>query len=161
MGLFDKMFGNGAEAAGKQADAGKLFDEFREKYQSALTTADQEHIQFQNLHVQDKKLYIKATAPSEDAKNNFWDQIKLVNPGTDDIIAEIEVNQSIAQGAAVGGGDHGGRTYTVKFGDTLSKISNQIYGDPNQYMRIFYANRSRLNDPDKIRVGQELNIPKG
>ena len=49
--------------------------------------------------------------------------------------------------------------YTVKSGDTLSKISKQFYGNANEYMRIFYANRDKLRDPDKIQVGQELTIP--
>src|ERR1043165_2822148 len=31
--------------------------------------------------------------------------------------------------------------YTVKSGDTLSKISNENYGDSNQYMKIFEANK--------------------
>jgi hypothetical protein len=155
------MFGRGAEAAEKQPDVEKRFNELKQKYQTVLRTADQQHIQFQNLHVQDNQLYIKATAPSEDAKSKFWDQIKLVNPSLDDIKADIDVNQSLAQGAAVSGSGRGGQTYTVKAGDTLSKVSNQFYGDPNQYMRIFYANRDKLRDPDKIQVGQELTIPKG
>ena len=49
--------------------------------------------------------------------------------------------------------------YTVVSGDTLSKISKQFYGDANEYMRIFYANQDKLKDPDKIQVGQVLNIP--
>jgi nucleoid-associated protein YgaU len=49
--------------------------------------------------------------------------------------------------------------FTVKSGDTLSKISKQLYGDSNEYMRIFYANRSTLKDPDKIQAGQQLTIP--
>jgi len=48
----------------------------------------------------------------------------------------------------------------VKAGDTLSKISREFYGNANQYMRIFEANRNQLNDPDKIRAGQELVIPE-
>ncbi len=161
MGLFDKMFGHGAEAAEKQPEVEKRFNELKQKYQTVLATADQQHVQFQNLHVQDDKLYIKGTAPSEDAKNKFWEQIKRVNPTMDDISADIDVNQSLAQGAAVGGSGEGGQTYTVKIGDTLSKISQQFYGDSNHYMRIFYANRGRLRDPDKIQAGQELTIPKG
>jgi nucleoid-associated protein YgaU len=51
------------------------------------------------------------------------------------------------------------QSYTVKSGDTLSKISKQFYGDSNEYMQIFYANREELKDPDKIQVGQELKIP--
>jgi nucleoid-associated protein YgaU len=61
--------------------------------------------------------------------------------------------------AAGGGGGQGGQTYTVKSGDTLSKISKQFYGDANEYMRIFYANRETIHDPDRINVGQELTIP--
>jgi nucleoid-associated protein YgaU len=160
MGLFDKMFGHGAEAAQQQPKAEQRFNELKQKYQAVLTTADQQQIQFQNLHVQDNKLYIKAIAPSDEAKNKFWDQIKQVNPTMDDITADVDVNQSLAQGAAVGG-SQGSQTYTVKAGDTLSKVSKQFYSDPNQYMRIFYANRDKLSDPDKIQVGQELTIPKG
>jgi hypothetical protein len=159
MGLFDKMFGRGASEAEKQPDAQKRFDELKQKYQTVLNIADQERIQFQNLHVQDNKLFIRATAPSEDAKNKFWDQIKLVNASADDITAEISVSEQQAQAATVGGGSGNAQTYTVKGGDTLSKISKQFYGDANEYMRIFYANRDHLKDPDKIQVGQELKIP--
>ena len=50
-------------------------------------------------------------------------------------------------------------TYTVQKGDTLSKISKEFYGDANQYMKIFEANRDQLKDPDKIQIGQVLKIP--
>ena len=159
MGLFDKMFGGGAANAEKQPNAQQRFDELKGKYQSVLNTADQQHIQFQNLHVQDNKLFIKGTAPSEDAKNKFWDQIKLVNPNGDDITADIGVDEQHSQAATVGGGSQNAQSYTVKSGDTLSKISKQVYGDANEYMRIFYANRDKLKDPDKIQIGQELSIP--
>lgn len=158
MGLFDKMFGRGASEAQQHE---QRFNTLKQKYQSVLNAADQEKIQFQNLHVQDDKLFIRAIAPSEEAKNKFWDQIKLVNPSQDDITADISVDASRAMGAAAGGGaGQGGETYTVKGGDTLSKISKQFYGDANEYMRIFYANREILKDPDKIQIGQQLTIPK-
>ena len=159
MGIFDKMFGRGATQAEQQQGAQQRFNELKQRYQTVLTTADNERIQFQNLHVQDNKLFIKGIAPSDDAKNKFWDQIKLVNPNADDITADISVDSSRAVGAAAGGGQGGGETYEVKGGDNLSKISKQFYGDPNEYMRIFYANRELLKDPDKIQVGQKLVIP--
>ena len=160
MGLFDKMFGRGASEAQQQPNADQRFNELKGKYQSVLNMADQQRIQFQNLHVQDNKLFIRGIAPSEDAKNKFWDQIKLVDSSTSDITADITVDESRAMGAAAGGGGQpGGQTYTVKSGDTLSKISKQFYGDSNEYMRIFYANREALKDPDKIQVGQQLTIP--
>jgi nucleoid-associated protein YgaU len=161
MGLFDKMFGRGASEAEQQQGAQQRFNELKQKYQTVLTTADNERIQFQNLHVQDNKLFIRGIAPSEEAKNKFWDQIKLVNPNADDITADITVDSSRAMGAAAGGGQGGAgsQTYEVKSGDNLSKISKQFYGDANEYMRIFYANRDKLKDPDKLQVGQQLSIP--
>jgi len=157
MGLFDKMFGRGATESEQQQGAQQRFNELKQKYQTVLTTADNERIQFQNLHVQDNKLFIRGIAPSEEAKNKFWDQIKLV--GGDDVTADISVDSSRAVGAAAGGGQGGGQTYEVKGGDNLSKISKQFYGDASEYMRIFYANRDKLHDPDKIQVGQQLVIP--
>ena len=160
MGLFDKMFGRGASDAEQQQGAQQRFNELKQRYQTVLTTADREQIQFHNLHVQDNKLYIKGVAPSEEAKNKFWDQVKLVNPNADDITADLSVDTSRAMGAAAGGGQGGGgQTYEVKSGDNLSKISKQFYGDANEYMRIFYANRDKLKDPDMIQVGQNLTIP--
>ena len=160
MGLFDKMFGRGASEAEQQPNAQQRFNELKQKYNTLLNVSDQERIQFLNLHVQDNKLFIKAIAPSEEAKNKFWDQVKLVNPNADDITADIGVDSSRALGAAAGGGQgQGGQTYEVKSGDNLSKISKQFYGDSSEYMRIFYANRDKLNDPDKIQVGQQLLIP--
>ncbi|MEO8485742.1 MAG: peptidoglycan-binding protein LysM [Betaproteobacteria bacterium] len=49
--------------------------------------------------------------------------------------------------------------YTVKSGDTLSKISKEYYGDANKYMKIFDANKPMLSNPDKIYPGQNLRIP--
>jgi nucleoid-associated protein YgaU len=51
------------------------------------------------------------------------------------------------------------KTYTVKKGDTLSKISKEFLGDANDYMRIFSANKDQLTDPDEIKPGQVLKIP--
>jgi nucleoid-associated protein YgaU len=53
-----------------------------------------------------------------------------------------------------------GDYYTVKSGDTLSKIAKQHYGDANRYSAIFEANKPMLGDPDKIYPGQVLRIPR-
>ena len=47
MGLFDKMFGGGASEAEQQQGAQQRFNELKQKYQSVLNMADQQHIQFQ------------------------------------------------------------------------------------------------------------------
>lgn len=51
------------------------------------------------------------------------------------------------------------RFYTVKSGDNLSKIAKEMYGNANDYMKIFDANKPMLKHPDKIYVGQVLRIP--
>jgi len=57
-------------------------------------------------------------------------------------------------------GDSGdSTTYTVVSGDTLWKIASKFYGEGSQYMRIFEANKDKLENPDRIFPGQELVIP--
>ena len=51
------------------------------------------------------------------------------------------------------------RFYTVKSGDTLSKIAREAYGDASKYPVIFEANKPTLKDPDEIYPGQVLRIP--
>ena len=50
-------------------------------------------------------------------------------------------------------------TYTVKKGDSLSKIAKEIYGNANEWRKIFEANRDQIEDPDMIQPGQKLKIP--
>ena len=54
----------------------------------------------------------------------------------------------------------GGQTYTVKSGDSLSKIAKQIYGDANKWHRIYDANKDKIKNPDLIHPGQEFTIPE-
>ena len=51
------------------------------------------------------------------------------------------------------------KMYTVRSGDTLSKIAKEYYGSANKYMVIFEANKPMLTDPDRIYSGQLLRIP--
>jgi len=50
--------------------------------------------------------------------------------------------------------------YTVKKGDSLSKIAKRYYGDPMKYKQLFEANRPLLKDPNKVFPGQQIRIPK-
>jgi nucleoid-associated protein YgaU len=49
--------------------------------------------------------------------------------------------------------------YTVQKGDTLQKISQKYFGSTKKWMKIYEANKDTLKGPDKIYVGQVLNIP--
>ncbi len=50
--------------------------------------------------------------------------------------------------------------YTVKKGDSLSKIAKRYYGDPMKYKQLFEANQPLLKDPNKVYPGQQIRIPK-
>ncbi|AQG80334.1 peptidoglycan-binding protein LysM [Spirosoma montaniterrae] len=53
-----------------------------------------------------------------------------------------------------------GKFYTVKSGDTLSKIAKEVYGDAMKFGVIFEANKPMLKDPDLIYPDQVLRIPQ-
>jgi nucleoid-associated protein YgaU len=57
------------------------------------------------------------------------------------------------------GGFGGGGEYTVKSGDTLSKIAKEKYGDASQWKKIQAANADLIKDPDKIQAGWKLKLP--
>jgi hypothetical protein len=141
------------------------FDQLKQKYQPALTLMQQLQVQVQNINMEGAKLLIRGVAPSADVKNKVWDQIKLIDPNYSDLVCDLSVSQTqqapatMSAGASAGGGQNP-RHYTVKPGDTLSKISREFYGDPNQYTKIFNANRGVLRDPNTITPGQDLVIPE-
>ena len=137
-------------------------DQLKAKYQSVLNLMSQLGVQLQNLHVQDNKLVIRGQAQTKSISNKIWDQIKLVNRDySQDLMAEITylTDDLAATAAAAASGGTQTRSYTVKAGDSLSKIAKAHYGDASQYTKIFEANRDKLKDPDKIFPGQVLTIP--
>ena len=135
------------------------FEQLKAKYQSVLNFIQTQGVQLQNLNMEGDKLLIRATAPSADLKNRVWDQIKLVDPNASDLIADIQAPAAAAAAAGGAPSTPAARTYTVQAGDSLSKISKQFYGDANKYMKIFDANKDKMSDPDKVKIGTELIIP--
>jgi nucleoid-associated protein YgaU len=126
--------------------------DLRAKYDHAIQTA--KRLGFQGAATQEgDKLHFKGTVGSEDEKNQIWNAIKTVADWKNDINADITV---VPTTQPVG---TSGKTYTVKAGDTLSKIAREHLGDANAYMKIFNANKDQLTDPDKIRPGQVLKLP--
>ena len=51
------------------------------------------------------------------------------------------------------------RFYIVRKDDTLSSISNKYYGSPNKWNKIYQANRDKLPNPNKVKLGLKLYIP--
>jgi nucleoid-associated protein YgaU len=129
----------------------------RDKYAAAIQTAKGLHMDG-SADERDGKLYFKGTVKSEDEKNRIWTAIKTIPSYQAEIVADIKV-VAPPPGSAPRAAAAAARTYTVKSGDTLSKIAKSELGDAQAYGRIFEANRDQLSDPDKIRPGQVLKIP--
>jgi nucleoid-associated protein YgaU len=127
----------------------------RDKYNHAIQTAKGFRMDG-SAQERDGKLYFTGMVKSQDEVNKIWDAIKTVPDWRNDIVGEIKIDPNAAQQSPAGQGAH---TYTVKSGDTLSKIAREHLGDANAYMKIFEANKDQLNDPDKIKPGQVLKIP--
>jgi len=132
----------------------------QEKYQPVIDMINQSGGRNVTVSEEGGVLKVIATVTGPAEKNNVWNKIKEIggdNPS--DIAADITMdNPEVAAGPTAGGEKSvGGRSYTVKSGDTLSGISKEMYGDAGRYMEIAKANN--ISNPDHINVGQELIIP--
>jgi nucleoid-associated protein YgaU len=129
--------------------------ELRGKYKYAIETAKSLRMDGA-AEERDGKLYFKGTVGTQDEANKIWDAIKTIPTWQQEVIADIKATGTGGSAA----GSQADQTYTVKAGDTLSKISKQFLGDGNAYMDIFNANRDQLTNPDQIKPGQVLKIPQ-
>lgn len=111
-----------------------------------------------NAEEREGKLHFKGTVATEAEKNEIWNAIKTIPTWQKDVVADIQVTGGPAP-AAPAAPAAAGKTYTVKAGDTLSKIAKEHLGSANAYMKIFELNRDQLKDPDKIKPGQVLRLP--
>ena len=50
-------------------------------------------------------------------------------------------------------------TYVIKPGDTLWKIATKLYKKGYYWKNIYEANRKIIKSPEKIRVGQMIELP--
>ena len=121
----------------------------RDKYNHAIQTAKGFRMQG-SAEERDGKLYFKGLVKNQDEVNKIWDAIKVNSDWRNDIVGEITIDPNAKVETS---------TYTVKAGDTLSKIAKEHLGNANAYMKIFEANKDQLTDPDKIKPGQVLKIP--
>lgn len=131
-----------------------------EKYQSLIDLAYRLGISGLDVQETDGVLKVGGIAGSADAKQQLWDEYNRLDPDyrSGDLVLNISAPEGDASGSYAGSGAGSGSTYTVQSGDTLSKIGSN-HGV--SWQKIFEANRDILNDPDKIRPGQELKIPQG
>jgi nucleoid-associated protein YgaU len=119
----------------------------QEKYQSLIDMANQNGVGDLQVSEEGDVLHVTGTAPSEEVKQKLWDEYNRIDPDmrSGDLVLNIEV---------AGGGEE---TYTVKPGDSLSKIGHHF---GVSWQEIFEANKDQIKDPDKIFPGQTLRIPR-
>ena len=123
----------------------------RDTYAYAIQTAKGKF--HGNAEERDGKLHWKGTVATEAEKNEIWGAIKTIPTWQKDIVADIQVTGGAAAAPA------SAKTYTVKAGDTLSKVAKEHLGNAAAYMKIFELNKDQLSDPDKIKPGQVLRLP--
>lgn len=120
-----------------------------DKYQPVINLANSKGITNLQVKEQDNILYIDGTAPSEEVKQQIWDTYGAIDPDyrAGDLVLNLEVAGPAAQET----------TYTVKSGDSLSKIAKNYPG--LTWQKIYEANKDQIKDPDLIHPGQKLKIP--
>jgi len=117
--------------------------DLKNKYQPVADFMSRNGFQIQHFHVENNKVVLTASAPTEFLKNRAWDEIKKVDPNFSDLQHSITVGSETM--------------YVVKSGDNLSNISKSFYGSSNEYTKIAQANN--ISNPDKIQPGQKIKIP--
>ncbi|MEP6923074.1 MAG: LysM peptidoglycan-binding domain-containing protein [Pyrinomonadaceae bacterium] len=160
MGLFDsigRMFGFGASQAQQQTEnPEQKFANLKGKYVAALNYADSVNARVDALYVEGDKLIVRIAAPDQGSAEQITNQFNSIDNSYGDLDLQVSGDQPQAEQAS---DQQAAQTYTVQSGDSLWKIAKHHYGDGAQYMQIYYANRDKIQDPDKINVGWELSIP--
>jgi pentose-5-phosphate-3-epimerase len=93
-------------------------EQLKAKYNSVLEFIKQSGVHLTHLHVQDNKLFIQGTAPSEQIKNEAWNRVKAVDSTYRDLTCDLTVDSSLPQpqaaqaAAASANASMSGRTYT-------------------------------------------------
>lgn len=89
----------------------------------------------------------------EEKKKADFSNVQSGSSSTAPAPAPKPVDMGAAAGTAA-------RTYTVKAGDSLSKIAKHEYGDAAQWHKIYEANKETIGkNPDLIHPGQTLRLP--
>lgn len=106
-----------------------------------------------DVNVEQEKVVLKGDVEDK----NIFEKMTLM-VGNIAGISEVE-NQLTVKGEKIEKEEEQPKFYTVKQGDTLSKIAQEIYGDPMKYKELFAENQPMLKKPELIYPGQVLRIP--
>ena len=140
---------------------GKSFDE---KVNDAVAVINKSDLGVTGLRakVDGKVVTLEGQAANIEAKGRAMLEFNKM------VTTENTINKILVQGAPASttlpgpGGQPVGEAqiYEVKPGDTLGHIAQRFYGKASLYPKIFEANKDILSNPDLIKAGQKLKIPK-
>lgn len=116
-----------------------------------------QRIQAQNVQIDNLKVHYNGDTDTVTLSGNAKTQADRERARL--AVGNVQYVETVVDDINVQTAEPESRFYTVKSGDTLSKIAKEMYGNANEYNKIFEANRPMLSDPDKIYVGQVLRIP--
>ncbi len=137
---------------------------FEEKVNEALREIEGLGLGVASLsaNVDGKVVTLAGVAPDMEAKTRVMAEFNS-RIDADNVLNTIRVTAAPAKAAAPAVAPveaEADEWYEVKAGDTLGHIAQHFYGKASLYPKIFEANRDILSDPDRIKVGQRLRIPK-
>lgn len=118
----------------------------QDKYRELTDLATQLGVANLQVREQDNVLYIDGEAKSASDKEKLWNTYGDLDP--DYRSADVVMNIEVAAGATT--------DYTVKSGDSLSKIGKEF---GVSWQTIFEANKDVISNPDLIQPGWKLKIP--
>lgn len=126
----------------------------QDKYAELINAANARGVSNLQIREQGNVLYIDGDATSAQVKDELWDIYDRLDPDyrSADLVLNINAPAPAeGEGAAAG-------TYTVKSGDSLSKIGKR-HGV--NWQDIYELNKDLIGgNPDLIQPGQELKLPQ-
>jgi nucleoid-associated protein YgaU len=158
MGVFDFIKDVGSRILGDdepEPQAGPTPDELQARFDERRSVAIARRLKELNLGsaeikvvVDGEGVHVSGSVPDEETREKV-----VLAAGNIAGVARVDDNLEVDRPALKAS------FYSVKPGDSLSKIAKTFYGDASRYPVIFEANRPMLESPDRIFPGQMLRIP--
>lgn len=147
MGIFSFMKNLGLDVEGNLGET--ITKTLNDKLPGLISNLD--------VSVADGTVSISGEANSEEVREKailIAGNVKGIDKVKDD---ELKVAAPVTAGGAPAAREP--TFYTVKKGDTLSKIAKQHYGSADKWDELFNANQEVIEHPDRIYPGQTIRIP--
>lgn len=118
------------------------------EYANVMETAQKHNVKLNEMRESDGKLFISGSTEYAYDRDRVWEVIRAHPNWRNETTVDIKAQRQDIYGM-----------WTVRAGDTMSKIAQAVYGDPKMSSRIQEANRDLVKDPDKLQAGTQLKLP--